>query len=438
MTRFGWAAMLCGLWVSVAGAADWPQWMGPTRDGQYTETGLVEKFPDGGPKVLWRAPIAGGYAGPAVVGDKVFVTDFVKESGDSANDPSKRSEVTGKERVLCLSRVDGKELWKYEEPRTYKISYPAGPRVTPTVDGDKVYTLGAEGHLHCLRVNDGSVVWSKDLPKEYKIEAPVWGFCGHPLVEGDKLICLVGGQGSVAVAFNKNTGEELWRALSAPEPGYCPPSIIEAGGQRQLLIWHSKSLNSLNPQTGEVYWSVDLEPSYGMAVTRPQKSGDYLYASGIGDAALLLKLDREKPAAEEVWRGEKKNAVYCSNSTPLIVDGIIYGADCQFGALRAVKLETGERLWETFKPTSGGERRTSHGTAFLVQNGDRFFLFSETGDLIIAKLSAEGYDEISRAKILEPTGDAFGRPVVWSHPAFAHQCVFARNDKEIVCVSLAK
>lgn len=434
LTWIVWGSLLS--LTAAASADDWPQWMGPTRDGQWKEEGILEKFPAGGPKILWRVPVAGGYAGPAVADGKVFVADFVKQDGDGGNDPGKRSELRGVERVLCFRESDGKLLWTHEDERVYKISYPAGPRVTPTVDGDKVYTLGAEGHLLCLDVESGKVVWSKDFQKDYKIEAPMWGFCGHPLVEGDKLICLVGGPGSVVVAFNKNTGEELWKALSAPEPGYCPPAIIEAGGARQLLVWHPKALNSLNPDNGEVYWSIDLEPAYGMSVTRPQRYGDYLFTSGIGDAALVLKLDRNKPAAEEVWRGEKKNAIYCSNSTPLIKDGVIYGADCQVGALRAVRLEDGERLWETFEPTTGGTRRASHGTAFLVQNGDRFFIFTETGDLVIARLTAEGYEEISRASIVEPTNEAFGRPVVWTHPAFANRCMFARNDKELVCVSL--
>jgi outer membrane protein assembly factor BamB len=412
--------------------------MGPNRDGVWAEKGIVQKFPSGGPKVLWRKPIAGGYAGPAVAGDQVFVTDFVRESGDGTNDFSKRAEVAGQERTLCFRRGDGELLWKHSEPRTYKISYPAGPRATPTIADGKVYSLGAEGNLLCLDAASGDVVWSKDLKKEYKIEAPMWGFCGHPLVDGKKLICLVGGEGSVAVAFDKNTGKELWRALKASEPGYSPPSIIEAGGKRQLLIWHPEALNSLNPETGEVYWSFELKPMYGMSINRPQRSGDFLYTSGIGDAALLLKLDPKKPAAEEVWRGEKKSAVYGGNATPIIDDGVIYGADCQVGCLRAVKLANGERLWETFKPTTGGDRRMSHGTAFLVKNGDRYFLFSETGDLIIAKLSETGYEEISRAHILDPTGEAFGRPVVWSHPALASKCCFARNDKELVCIDLAE
>ena len=152
----------------------------------------------------------------------------------------------------------------------------------------------------------------------------------------------------------------------------------------------------------------------------------------------LFKLSRDRPAAELVWRGRPNDAVYCANSTPLIDGGVIYGADCQVGCLRAVRLEDGVRLWETFEPTTGGDRRAGSGTAFLTKNGDRYFLFSETGDLIIAKLSPEKYDEIGRTHLLEPTGEAFGRKVVWSHPAFASRTVVVRNDKEMVCVSLAK
>jgi outer membrane protein assembly factor BamB len=306
------------------------------------------------------------------------------------------------------------------------------------VSGGKVYTLGAEGNLVCLDAVKGTVVWAKDLKKEYKIKAPMWGFCGHPLVEGQRLFCLVGGKDSVAVALDKDTGKVLWRALSAKEPGYCPPTLIEAGGKKQLLIWDAESLNSLSPVTGNLYWSVPLAPLYGMSIAAPRQLGDYLFAGGIGEVGALLKLDREKPGAAVVWRGKKDNAVYCGNSTPFLEDGMIYGADCGLGALRGVRLETAERLWETFAPTTGGTRRASHGTAFLVKNGERFFLLAETGHLIIAKLSPKGYEESSRCKLLEPTGSAFGRAVLWSHPAFADRCVFARNDKELICVSLAK
>lgn len=433
--------IICGvvaMTASVALAEDWPQWMGPLRDGHWQEKGIVDQFPEKGLLVKWRTPIHGGYAGPAVAAGKVFVTDYIREAGDASNNPTKKSELKGTERVLCLDAATGEELWKHEYPCSYLISYPCGPRTTPTVDSDRVYTLGAEGNLLCLKTDSGEVVWSKDLKQEYHTTAPHWGFSGHPLVDGDKLICLVGGKGSVVVAFDKLTGKELWKALStSEEAGYCPPSIIEAASKRQLIIWTPDSVNGLNPETGESYWSVPLKPDYNMSIMMPRQSGDYLFASGIGEVGALLKLSSTKPDAKIEWKGTSKNAVYCANSTPIIEGSTMYGVDCKGGQLRAIELATGKRLWETNKPTTGGDRG-GHGTAFLVKNDRRYFIFSETGDLILAKLTPKHYTEVSRFHVLEPTGECFGRNVVWSHPAFAEKCLFARNDKEIVCVSLAK
>lgn len=440
LTRLSLLATLCTLLPGLAIADDWPQWMGPQRDSVWRESGIVDRFPAGGLQVRWRVPIAGGYAGPAVADGRVFVMDYVLEEGEIQNDPGSRPELKGAERVLCLDSKTGKTIWTHQYARSYSISYPAGPRCTPTVEGDRVYCLGAEGNLLCLQVKSGEVLWSKEFTKEYAVETPMWGFCAHPLIEGDLLYCVVGGEGSVAVAFDKRTGKEVWRALSASEPGYCPPTLIEHGGARQLLIWDPEKLNSLNPQTGETYWSVDLKPAYAMSVTAPRLMGDFLFASGIGEAAVLLKLDSRRPAAEVVWRGgSTKRAVYCSNSTPFLEDGVIFGSDCGSGALIAARTTDGERLWTSYQPVVGKEdsRRVSHGTVFLVKHASRYFLFSETGDLVTARLSRDGYHELDRFHVLEPTGDAFGRPVVWSHPAFAEKSLFARNDKELVCVSLA-
>lgn len=416
--------------------ADWPQWLGPQRNGVWEEQGILEKFPEGGPRIVWRTPIAAGYSGPAVVGNFVFVTDFLTE-GPRANDPSTRVELTGKERLLCLNASTGKQVWKFEYDTTYRISYPSGPRCTPTVSGGKVYMLGAQGRLSCVDAASGKLLWSQDFVEQFQAEVPIWGFTGHPLVDGQKLICLVGGPGSVAVAFDKDTGKKLWQALDNQEQGYCSPSIIEAGGKRQLLIWHPKSLNSLDPETGETYWTVPLEPLYGMSIQSPVKFGDLLYAGGIGNQGVCVKLAKDKPAVEEVWRGTQRTAVYPTCGAPFVDEkGVLYAA-CQQGHFRAVDIQSGNRLWESFKPTTG-TRFASSGTCYIVRNGDRYFLMSENGDLIIAKLSAEGYEEVSRAHLIEPTNEAFGRSVVWTHPAFARQSMFMRNDKEIICVSLAK
>lgn len=376
-----------------------------------------------------------GYSGPAVANGRVFLMDYVVRAGQVTNNANGRDRLGGSERVFCLNADAGQVLWKHEYDRAYYLPYP-GPRCTPAVDGDRVYALGAEGNLWCLNTTNGQVVWAKDFVTDHGAKTPYWGVAAHPLVHGEVLACVVGGRGSVAVAFDKRTGREIWRALSASEPGYCPPTLIERAGREQLLIWHAQSLNALEPQSGRLLWSVPLKPHGGMAIAAPRKLGPHLFASGDGDTAVLLKLGDAPTAVEENWRGGPKTAVYSANTTPFLEDGMIFGCDARSGALTGVRLETGERLWQTYWPTVGGTRRQQYGTAFLVKHADRFFLFNESGDLLLARLTPHGYDEISRFHVLEPTGHSFGRPVVWSHPAFARRCLFARNDKEIVCVDL--
>ena len=440
--RLMFAAIILGvIWcwaMPTAHGDDWPQWLGPQRDGQWREAGVVQEIPESGLPIKWRAPVAWGYAGPSVAAGRVYVPDYVHRDGDVSNGPSTRDALQGSERLLCLDAQTGQLLWKHEYDCPYDISYPRGPRTTPAVAGGRVVFLGAEGRLTCLDAVTGELQWKRELTEDYEVETPLWGFSAHPLLVDDVLYCVVGGQGSIAVAFDAASGKELWRALSADTPGYCPPSLIHHAGVDQLLIWHPKSLNALDPKTGSEYWSVPLEPGYEMSITMPRKLGSHLYASGIGDCSAVIKLDDNRPAAEIVWRGKTKQAVNCANSTPFLLNGMIYGADCQIGALIAARLEDGERVWQTFAATTQGDRRASHGTAYLVRHADRFFLFSETGDLILARLTPEKYEEQGRFNVLEPTNECFGRPVVWSHPAFANRCLFARNDNELVCVDLSE
>jgi len=430
-------AIICVLNIR---ADDWPQWLGPQRDAVWRESGIVEKFPEGELKFRWRTPIGGGYSGPAVVGDKVFVMDRQLAKGaNNPKNPFERGIIPGTERVLCLDAGTGKILWQHEYDAPYTVSYSAGPRVTPAVSDGKVYTVGAEGNLVCLAAADGKLVWSKDFKKEFGIQTPLWGFSGHPLVDGQKVICLAGGDGSVAVAYDKNSGKEIWRALSAKEPGYAPPMIYEFGGKRQLIIWHPEAVNALNPETGKVFWTYPTKKvQSGMTIPSPRKSGDRLFLTSFYNGSLTLKVGADR--AEEIWASQKisvkdTDGLHSVMATPLIEGGHIY-SPCSYGQFRCLKEETGERLWETFAPTSGKSERWGH--TFVIKHEDRAFLFSEKGDLIIAKLSPEKYDEISRVHLLDPVNRDPGRLVVWSHPAFANKSVFARNDQEIVCVSLAK
>jgi outer membrane protein assembly factor BamB len=223
----------------------------------WRETGIVKRFPDDGPALRWSVAIKGGYAGPAVADGRVFVPHFVpsndekeKEFGEeSKNAHYRRVSQTGEERLLCLDEEDGRILWTHKYPVTYTHakSYANGPRTTPTVDGDLVYALGAEGRLSCIDVKTGKERWSRDLKKDYSIKAPTWGFAVHPVIDGNRLITMVGGRGTAVVAFDKLTGKELWRALNSENTGYTQLVIYTIGSHRQLLAWHGEALNSLNP-----------------------------------------------------------------------------------------------------------------------------------------------------------------------------------------------
>jgi hypothetical protein len=221
--------------------------------------------------------------------------------------------------------------------------------------------------------------------------------------------------------------------------------IFEAGGKRQLIIWHPEAVNSLDPETGKVHWSVPFAVRSNLTAPSPMKEGDKLLVSSFYNGSMMLKLDNEKPAASILWKGKSNSeqarltdGLHSIMATPMLKDGHIYGV-CSYGELRCLKADTGERVWMSLKATGEQDKPVERwANAFLVEHGDRYFLFNEKGDLIIAKLTPKGYEEISRAHILEPTNTMVqDRKVVWSHPAFAHKSMYARNDKELVCVSLA-
>jgi outer membrane protein assembly factor BamB len=433
------AVLAMGALAAHARADDWPQWLGPQRDGIWRETGIVDKFPEGSPPVRWRAKVAQGYSGPAVANGRVYLTDRVLAKGTALpKNQFSRARLNGTERVLCFNEADGKPLWQYEYDCPYTISYPLGPRTTPTIYLGKVYTLGAEGNLVCLDADTGKKVWDHDLKSEYQTKSPLWGYSSHVLVDGNKCYSMVGGKGSAVVAFDKDTGKEVWKALTAKELGYCPPTIYDVGGRRELIIWHGESVNSLDPETGKVYWSQPLVAYSGMSIAVPRLHDDRLFLTAAMNTAIMLRLGVDKPGVEPVWNAakEKKKGIHSVFSTPYFDGEYVYGMTDQ-GVLMCIRADTGEQVWQTLEPNGG--KKLNSGDVFLIKHGDRFFLWTEKGDLIIANLSPKGYQEISRTHVLDPSksSTAWGRPVLWSHPAFANRSVYARNDDELICVSLA-
>ena len=440
----------CVGFISPSQADDWPQWLGPNRDAVWREDGIVDRFPEGGPRLRWKTKLGAGYSGPAVSKGRVFVMDRLMPGLDPAKakllhdgQPPRnvnfiRKLLPGSERLVCLSESDGKMIWAHEWdcPYTTVAAYAIGPRATPTVDGDRVYALGAEGNLFCLSAKNGSVVWLRDFKKDYGLEIPEWGTAAHPLVDGSRLICIVGGDGSTCVAFDKVTGRELWRALSAKQPGYCPPLIRHLGGKRQLLVWHSDALEALNPENGKLYWSVKIKPTYAMSIGQPVVEGNRVFVMGFNRVSACIEVSKDGQSAKLLWKGNTRRGIAGVHNAAFIHDGHIYACGPN-GKYSCARLDSGEKLWSTFSP-SEGERPSSWANVFTIRQGNRYFLANDYGELIIAVLSPAGYREISRAKLIDPTHQVGGRTLVWSHPAFANRSVYLRNDREIRCYSLAK
>ena len=422
----GSLALAIGL--STARADDWPQWRGDNRDGVWREAGLIEVFPKAQIERVWEVAVGNGYSGPTVANGRVYLTDRIEDPDEV-------------ERVLCFDAKTGEELWTHAYACEYKgLSYPDGPRASVTIVDGLAFSLGAMGHIRCLDAATGAVQWKKDPKTDYEIERPTWGIAAAPLVEGDLVIAQLGAvPGACIVAWDKKTGEERWRALD-DDASYSAPIMIEQAGERVLLCWTGENLVGMNPATGEVHWKHPTPPTRMVInVPSPVVDGSRLYLSSFYDGSQVLQLGTDTLTAKPVWQrlmesGEEGDALHAMISTPILQGDYIYGVD-DYGQLRCLDAKTGERIWEDLTAVPKARWATIH----MVRNGDKVWMFNERGELIIAKLSPAGFEEISRAKLIEPTtGQLNSRQgVCWAHPAYANKHIFARNDSVLICASLA-
>lgn len=424
-------AGIAAYWVCAgsyaAHADDWPQWRGARRDGVWRENGIVEKFDSPQLAIKWRAPIGSGYSGPTVAAGRVYVADRITEPEQV-------------ERVLCFNESTGERIWMHQYDAVYRnVGYTAGPRASVTIDNGKAYSLGTMGHLFCLDAAKGTVLWSKDLDALYGIEMPNWGIACSPLVEGNLVIVVASAKNACLVAFDKNSGEEKWKALD-DRGQYSAPIVVEQAGKRVVVCWTGDNVVGLNPQTGDVYWQRPMKPvQMPIGAATPVTDGKRLFVSSFYDGSLMLRLTgNDKPAVEEMWRKrgaseQRTTALHSMISTPVLDGDYVYGVD-SYGEMRCLDAGTGERVWESQKAVPKDRWSNIH----IVRHGDRYVMFNERGELIFARLSPTGYEEISRTKLIEPTKVQLAQRggVCWSHPAYANKHVFARNDEELVCASL--
>jgi outer membrane protein assembly factor BamB len=401
-------------------ADDWPQWRGPSRDGVYRETGLLESFPARGLKVRWRVPVGWGFSSPVVAQGRVYLAD------------SEVVKPKARERVHCFDEATGQALWTH----VYEVAYEdwafdpkqeIGPVATPIGQNGKVYTVGRLGRLLCLDAREGDVLWQRNLEKDYQV-----GFAPgtpSPLIEGDLLILFIGGKpGACVIGLHKDTGKEVWKALEESLT-FSSPIVISSGGKRQLIVWTQESVTSLDPATGKTYWRQRLRTSGEYAVSTPVFDKDRLLIGG-----LMFQLDADNPAARVLWPDSKAPArrIFSHTSTALLQGAHLFTAKSS-GELICVEASSGQQVWQSTQVTDLKNGASIH----LTVNGDSVLLYTDRGELIRARLTAPGYKEISRVPVLEPTFPFAGRKVAWSAPAYANRHIFARNGKELICASLA-
>ncbi len=409
-------------------ADDWPQWRGGDRDGVWHETGLVDELPEGQLPIDWSVEIGAGYTGPTVADGRVYVMD-------------RQVAEAQLERILCFDSVTGKLLWKHEYEAGYEIGYTAGPRASVTIDQGRAYAVGAMGHFHSLDAVTGKVLWQHDLSEKYAIEMPIWGIAASPLIYGDLVILQVGGaDGACMVAFNKQDGTEVWRAL-AERASYSSPIVMQQAGQDVLVCWTGDSLSGLDPATGQIHWAHPMPPSrMPIGIGTPVVSSDLIFVSSFYDGSMMVRFDRDALTSEVLWRAvgpdeQKTNSIHAMIGTCIVDDGHVYGAD-SYGEFRCLDALTGERKWvdQTAVP------KARWATIHMVRQADRVWMFNERGELLLAKFSPEGLTISHRCQLLEPTTVQLNQRggVCWSHPAFAEQSIFARNDKQLIRASLAK
>ena len=396
--------------VSVASALDWPQWRGPDRDGISRETGILKEWSDGGPRVLWRVPIGEGFSGISVADGRVY-TMFSKGEDEF---------------VICLDASNGEEIWRIQSDSTYYESEGGnGPRATPTIDGEFLFTVSAQGKFYALNSGNGEKVWSYDLIRDFGSYMPRWGFSSSPLVEDNMLLVEVGGSnGKFIVAFDKTNGDVLWSSHT-DKLGYASPIAVTIGGVRQLIVFAGLRLLAVSTDNGELFWSYPWRTGRFdvHAATPIFIAPDKIFISsayGKGAAVVQVKVMDSpesgsgiKMEVEEIWRSER---VQNRLATSVLHGNHLYGFHKTI--LKCIDANTGTEKWKA--------RGFGEGTLILAE--DHLIILGDRGKLGLVEATPAAFNEVASAEVLSG--------LCWTVPTLANGRLYARNEKEIVCFDM--
>ena len=382
-----------------AKAVDWPQWRGINRDGISSETISPASWGKEGPKQLWKKEVGTGVSSVAVEGGRLYTM------GNNGS-----TDV-----VFCLDAATGAEIWQHTYPQALDLrQFEGGPAGTPTVDGDKVYTLSHQGDLFCLAASDGKVLWRKNLLRDFGGSRPRWGYAGSPLVDGNLVIVDSGGVGASTVALDKTTGALKWKA-GDDGAGYSSPVAFKLAGSRCVAVFKADALVGLNAATGQELWRFPWKTAYDINAPTPLVLSDMIFiTSGNNTGCALVQVSPEK--ATQIWRNRNMRSQLGSS---VLVRGFIFGIDGNVGKgeLRCLDAASGEMKWSQ-----------NIGGGALIAAGGHLVVLNERGELIVAEVSPTAYRELARAQVLG------GR--CWVAPAVADGKIYCKNNQgTLVCLA---
>lgn len=408
LTQQAAIALLLALSMQVQ-AADWPQFLGPNRNGVSSETGLIDQWPAGGLKEVWRVKGGVGMAGLAIQGGRAITL----------------TQSDGQQWLVSYDAKSGKPQWKTALAPEYKDRQGDGPRATPTIAGEQVFALTGDGVLAAVNTDDGKIRWSHNVVKQLSGKVADYGMASSPLVVGDLVIVTAGAPKACVAAYRATSGERAWTA-GDDATGYSSPVVLEVGGRQQLVVFTGSSALGIEPRNGRVLWRYPYETDYDCNIATPVAiGGNVLISSGENHGSVLLKLvpASDKFEVEEVWKSEgPRSALRSEWQTPILLDGKLYGLDNIGSAgpvthLTCLDATTGKPLWQ--QPRFG----KSNGIA-----ADGKLIFSTmAGELVLVRATPKAFEEIGRQAVLGPTRQA---------PALAEGLVYLRDDKEIICLDL--
>jgi outer membrane protein assembly factor BamB len=398
------------IWAVTAFAADWPQFLGLSRNGTSAETGLLTEWPAGGPPLVWTISGLGeGYSDVSVSQGRVFTM----------------GQRGSEEYVVAMDVTTGQKLWQVNvTDQSYSEGHGNGPRGTPTVDADRLYAEAADGTLVCLDVKTGKKIWGLNFQKDFGARMPKWAYSESPLVEGENLIVTPGAHDATIVALDKNNGKVVWKSPVGDSAGYSSPIVAQVGDIRQFIQFTAQGVVGVRASDGQLLWRYNKASNITANIATPIYRDPYVFVSSAYDTGCaLLKLTNEAgtiKATEVYFSREMMN----HNETSVVSGNWVYGFHGSSGAvLKAMNLLTGEVAWKD--RSIGGK-----GSVTLAEG--KLYVLGENGNVALVDASPAGYKEISRFSITKSEWPAYP-PLVISNGK-----MFLREEDNLFCYNIKK